>query len=134
MTTRDMKVDLKRFYHAPPLHPVEADVPTMNFPKIDGEGGPNTRPAYADDMANFSVNDRAQWCGAAMIMQPDFASADTIDAARSNTRRNKKLALDRMRFSPFCEGLAAKVMRWGRFRKKGRPSRGFTISSPRAVP
>jgi hypothetical protein len=43
----DLKVELKQFYQASAKNVVEVVVPTMNFLMIDGDGDPNTAPAYA---------------------------------------------------------------------------------------
>lgn len=43
----DLKKDLKHLYSASAKEVCEVDVPAMNFLMVDGEGDPNTAPAYA---------------------------------------------------------------------------------------
>ena len=52
----DLKKDLKRLYQPSAKEVAQVDVPAMNFLMIDGEGDPNTSPAYqAAVEALFSV-------------------------------------------------------------------------------
>ncbi|WP_295457774.1 GyrI-like domain-containing protein [uncultured Thiodictyon sp.] len=44
----DLKKDLKHLYQPSAKEVVEVDVPAMNYLMVDGEGDPNTLPAYAD--------------------------------------------------------------------------------------
>ncbi len=44
----DLKKDLKSLYQASAKAVVQIDVPAMNYLMVDGEGDPNTAPAYAD--------------------------------------------------------------------------------------
>lgn len=44
----DLKKDLKNLYQASAKDVVLVDVPAMNYLMVDGEGDPNTAPAYAD--------------------------------------------------------------------------------------
>jgi hypothetical protein len=44
----DLKKDLKHLYLPSNKEVVIVDVPTMNYLMVDGEGDPNTSPAYAD--------------------------------------------------------------------------------------
>jgi len=44
----DFKKTLKRLYSAPSSEFVAVDVPPMQFVMVDGEGDPNTAPAYRD--------------------------------------------------------------------------------------
>ena len=43
----DLKKDLKQLYQASANEVVQVDVPTMNYLMVDGEGDPNTAPAYS---------------------------------------------------------------------------------------
>lgn len=43
----DLKKELKQLYQASAKEVVAVDVPAMNYLMIDGEGDPNTSPAYA---------------------------------------------------------------------------------------
>jgi hypothetical protein len=58
----DLKKELKRLYQPPSKEVVEVDVPTMNYLMIDGEGDPNTSPAYVEAVeALFSVSYTAKF-------------------------------------------------------------------------
>jgi hypothetical protein len=52
----DLKKDLKRLYQPSAKEVVQVEVPAMNFLMIDGQGDPNTSPAYQEAVeALFSV-------------------------------------------------------------------------------
>lgn len=62
MSKRDLKRELRHLYHAPAKRVVEVDVPTFPYLMIDGEGDPNTAPAYAQAVeALFSVSYTAKF-------------------------------------------------------------------------
>lgn len=62
MDKLDLKVELKHLYQASAKAVVEVDVPTMNYLMIDGEGDPNTSPAYAAAVeALFTVSYTAKF-------------------------------------------------------------------------
>jgi hypothetical protein len=48
MNRIDLKKDLKNLYQASAKDVVLVDVPAMNYLMVNGEGDPNTAPAYAD--------------------------------------------------------------------------------------
>jgi hypothetical protein len=53
----DIKKELRYLYQPPTGKVVEVDVPTLTYLMIDGEGDPNTAPAYAEAIeALFSVS------------------------------------------------------------------------------
>jgi hypothetical protein len=57
MLKRDIKRELRAFYHASAKQVAEVDVPAFSYLMIDGEGDPNTTPAYAQAVeALFSVS------------------------------------------------------------------------------
>lgn len=52
----DLKKTLKDLYRVSAKAPVEVEVPTLRYLMVDGEGDPNTAPAYAEAVeALFSV-------------------------------------------------------------------------------
>jgi len=52
----DMKKELKQLYHASTKNIAQVEVPTLNYVMVDGEGDPNSSPAYAQAIeALFSV-------------------------------------------------------------------------------
>ena len=48
MEKMDFKKELKHLYQAPAANPVLVEVPALNYLMVDGEGDPNTAPAYAE--------------------------------------------------------------------------------------
>ena len=75
---------------------------------------------WADDMAQFSVNDKGRWKWTMMIMQPEFITGTTAEVAVAEVRKKKKLiALDRLRFETFTEGCCAQIMHVGPFTEEG---------------
>jgi hypothetical protein len=53
----DVKKELKHLYQPPTKEVVEVNVPKMNYLMVDGEGDPNTSPAYVEAVAVlFSVS------------------------------------------------------------------------------
>ncbi len=62
MTTLDLKKELGLLYRPPRGTIVEVDVPPLRCLQIDGEGDPNTSPAYAEAVeALFSVSYAAKF-------------------------------------------------------------------------
>lgn len=62
MLKRDIKRELRAFYHASARQIAEVDVPAFWYLMIDGEGDPNTSPAYAQAVeALFSVSYTAKF-------------------------------------------------------------------------
>ena len=57
MSKRDIKRELKQFYHASAKHVAEVDVPEFRYLMIDGKGDPNNSPTYKQAVeALFSVS------------------------------------------------------------------------------
>ena len=75
---------------------------------------------WADDMENFSIDDKSAWKWTVMIMQPDFITAE-MAAEAAETLRNKKNppALDLIRFEKFEEGKSAQILHVGPFSEEG---------------
>lgn len=62
MGKRDIKRERRAFYHASAKQVAEVDVPPFSYLMIDGEGDPNTSPAYARAVeASFSVSYTAKF-------------------------------------------------------------------------
>lgn len=62
MSKRDLKREFRELYHASPKRVAEVDVPAFSYLMIDGEGDPNTAPAYAHAVeALFSVSYTAKF-------------------------------------------------------------------------
>ncbi|MBB3187404.1 GyrI-like domain-containing protein [Microbacter margulisiae] len=57
MAKRDFKKELKAIYDCPAITPVSVTIPGMNYLMIDGQGNPNTSPAYQEAIETlFSVS------------------------------------------------------------------------------
>jgi hypothetical protein len=75
---------------------------------------------WVDDMRQFSVDAKGEWHWTVMIMQPDFITADLVEAARHELATKKNpAALSRIRFEIYHEGLSAQIMYIGRFADEG---------------
>ncbi len=69
---------------------------------------------WADDMANFSVDDKSDWKWTMMICQPALATIDMAEPIIAEVTAKKGLASgDRVRFDVYEEGRAAQVMHVG---------------------
>jgi len=75
---------------------------------------------WADDMSNFSNEDKSLWKWTAMVMQPSFVTRAIIDAALGEVKKKKSLAaLSDVRFEPFVEGECVQIMHIGPFSEEG---------------
>jgi len=69
---------------------------------------------WTPDMAEFSMDDKSAWEWTAMIVQPDHITAAHVATAADEVRKKKDPpALDRIRFEPYAEGLAAQILYFG---------------------
>lgn len=75
---------------------------------------------WADDMSSFTTGDRADWKWTMMIVQPDVVSKNMVHEVTAAVAKKKNLiALSRLRFETFSEGLAAQVLHIGPFADEG---------------
>jgi hypothetical protein len=75
---------------------------------------------WADDMSSFAEGSKDDWKWTAMIMQPEFVTAEMIETATQEVERKKNpAALSLVRFEPFQEGKAAQTMHVGPFSQEG---------------
>lgn len=75
---------------------------------------------WVDDMTQFTVEDKSDWKWTAMMMQPEYISADDVSEAVSQASKQKKLpALADLRFEAFMEGTAAQILHLGPFSDEG---------------
>ena len=75
---------------------------------------------WADDMENFSIDDKSAWKWTIMIMQPDFITAEMVAEAREALGKKKNPpALDLVRFEKFEEGKSAQILHVGPFSEEG---------------
>jgi len=69
---------------------------------------------WTDDPSQFSLSNKGIWRWTAMIMQPEYVTGDLFAEALAEVRRKKDLvALDRVRFESYHEGLSAQIMHIG---------------------
>jgi hypothetical protein len=74
MRKADLKKELKHLYLPPSKDVVQVDVPTFRFLMIDGEGDPNTSPAYSAAVeALFSVSYTAKFMVKKSAQALDYA-------------------------------------------------------------
>lgn len=75
---------------------------------------------WTDDMAQFSVDDKAAWQWTMMIMQPAPVTAALVADARQTVAQKKQfVALDDVRFETYHEGRAAQIMHIGPYADEG---------------
>ena len=75
---------------------------------------------WADDMSQFSVDDKSNWKWTMMIMQPQFVTSAIVEEAMTSVQKKKGLAaLSQMRFESVTEGLCAQILHIGPFTEEG---------------
>lgn len=75
---------------------------------------------WADDMTSFDSGNKKDWKWTALIMQPEYVTAQKLKEAIETVEKKKDLpALSKMRFSSFNEGLSAQTMYIGPYADEG---------------
>ena len=75
---------------------------------------------WADDMTHFGSGNKDEWKWTAMIMQPEYIIKERVDRAIEEVKKKKDLvALPKLRFSSFNEGLSAQTMYVGPYADEG---------------
>jgi hypothetical protein len=75
--------------------------------RLDGVWG-------TEDPSQFSMSHKAIWKWTALIMQPEYVTAELVAQARAEVGKKKDLpALERVRFESCHEGLSAQLMHLG---------------------
>ncbi|MFQ5602645.1 MAG: GyrI-like domain-containing protein [bacterium] len=75
---------------------------------------------WAEDMSQFSAENKDAWLWTAMIMQPEYVTRELFEEAKMQAAKKKDLpALPRMRFEAFHEGQAAQIMHIGPYSEEG---------------
>ncbi len=75
---------------------------------------------WSDNMDDFITRNKTNWQWTLMIMQPDFIEPAMVEEAIAQVRKKKNPpALDRLRFEPFTEGIAAQTLHIGPFSEEG---------------
>jgi len=75
---------------------------------------------WAQNMRDFSVDNKEIWQWTMMIMQPEEVTADLFERALAQVKHKKDSpALPKMRLERFHEGLAAQIMHLGSYAAEG---------------
>lgn len=75
---------------------------------------------WADDMSQFSTENKGTWKWTLMIMQPEYITMDLFNEAVQQVKKKKNaVALQKVRFESFSEGKAAQIMHVGPFSEEG---------------
>jgi hypothetical protein len=75
---------------------------------------------WADDMSNFSPEDKSNWKWTMMIMQPSFVTQEMIEKAIADVKKKKPPpAISRVRFETLSEGKCAQILHVGPFSEEG---------------
>jgi len=75
---------------------------------------------WADDMTQFSIEKKGSWKWTLMIMQPEFVTINLFDEAVVQVDKKKNpIALPKIDFDSFSEGMAVQIMHLGPFSEEG---------------
>ncbi|MCE5214953.1 MAG: GyrI-like domain-containing protein [Methanobacterium sp.] len=75
---------------------------------------------WADDMEDFSIEDKSSWYWTAMIRQPDFITESMINQAILEVEEKKNpQAISKLRMETLNEGLSAQIMYRGPYKDEG---------------
>lgn len=75
---------------------------------------------WADDMNTFMTRDKDAWHWTMMIMQPELVTKELVQEACAEVEKKKNpVALNKLRFEPYHEGLSAQIMHLGSYDKEG---------------
>jgi len=75
---------------------------------------------WADDMSQFSVDNKADWKWTLMIMQPEYITKKRVHQASNQLEQKKNpTALSKIRFEAIKEGQVAQIMHIGPFSEEG---------------
>jgi hypothetical protein len=74
---------------------------------------------WAEEMSQFSVNNKAAWRWT-MMMQPEYVTAGLFKEVLPEVQKKKNLAaLSKARFERYAEGLSAQIMHVGPYAEEG---------------
>ncbi|MEZ4678808.1 MAG: GyrI-like domain-containing protein [Caldilineaceae bacterium] len=74
---------------------------------------------WAEDMTQFSTEDKSNWLWTMMILQPAFVTEEMVAAAMSAVRKRRIPRLDKLRFARYEEGTCAQILHIGPFSEEG---------------
>lgn len=81
---------------------------------------------WADDMSAFLEGNKDDWLWTMMIMQPSFITAEQVATAIETVKADKNpVALPKMRFEEYHEGLAVHVLYIGPYSDEGPTIQGL---------
>ena len=75
---------------------------------------------WADNMENFSVEDKDGWKWTVMIRQPDFIDIEMVNTVVEEISKKKELpSINQLRLEKFREGKSAQILHVGPFSEEG---------------
>ncbi|NOT99364.1 MAG: hypothetical protein HOO97_09790 [Sideroxydans sp.] len=75
---------------------------------------------WANDMSQFTTEDKSNWLWTAMIAQPEFITPTMVDKAIAEvTKKKNPAAIAKLRLATFTEGKCAQIMHIGPFSAEG---------------
>jgi hypothetical protein len=74
---------------------------------------------WAEDMADFTAGNKENWLWTAMIMQPDWITAEMFEAAAIKAAGKLGERPPTLRLEPFAEGLSVQTMHLGPYSDEG---------------
>ncbi len=75
---------------------------------------------WCDDMTEFSIGNKEIWKWTLMIMQPEYVTKELLEQAIAEVERKKNpVALPKLRFEAYHEGVTAQIMHIGPFSEEG---------------
>jgi hypothetical protein len=78
---------------------------------------------WAEDMSEFTLEDRGNWLWRMMIMVPDLITPEMVAKSIEDVRKKKNPPrVDEVRFESFEEGLSAQIFHFGPYGEAERPS------------
>lgn len=73
----------------------------------------------AEDWEVFRTRDKGAWDWTMMIAQPDWITAETVDAALATAQKKQLPALGRVRFERYAEGRSVQILHVGSYDDEG---------------
>lgn len=68
---------------------------------------------WTDDPSRLDLKDKSTWQWTAMMVQPEWVTADFVQHAMEEVRKKKSFSLANVRFESYAEGLAVQIMHIG---------------------